>query len=198
MCTPWTHHSTGHWGQVGNFLRKDDNCTRTLVICIVWGGVPTAQARAARTQDSTDYRGARQQAPTAPTLGSFRSYTLTPELRVRLPRNPPPPPSSPAPRAFQSAPTTHGRLSTNLTYVDPLLIARPNSPLFIYALPPACQRFVPQRANSACSPKLGHILECVISCSGNVAPSHAMHWRDRYRPVQFVYKYPSLKTFNFF
>ena len=26
-----------------------------------WGGVPTAQARAARTQDSTDYRGARQQ-----------------------------------------------------------------------------------------------------------------------------------------
>ena len=42
-----------------------------------------------------------------------------------------PPPYTPLPptRAFRSAPTTYGRQSPNLTYVDPQLIARPNSPL---------------------------------------------------------------------
>ena len=32
MCTPCAHNSTG---QVGNFLRKDNSCDRTLVIYIV-------------------------------------------------------------------------------------------------------------------------------------------------------------------
>ena len=52
-------------------------------------------------------------------MGSIRQE-IPQKLFARLPRDPPSPPPP--------SPTTYGRQSPSLTYVDPQLIARPNSP----------------------------------------------------------------------